>query len=414
MPIGGALTSLLLVMVAMSGPYVSTNAQPAAPAQAPIRVISSTHEVYYPDEVVFRLLAEAVSPITEVTFFYILARQGIKVYGYPDFIPGRRVSADFSLKTSGGSYIPSGVDIEYYYQIGDEDGNTLVTQRFLLEYRDPGYRWQELRYEELVLLWHDLPVGRVREVAENVGLRLKAVKELLGQETVPPMKAVVLNSRREADRGFPFVSQAAKAGYLYGGFAFPDFGLFMLVGLSEDAMVHEATHLLVSEALDSPLARLPTWLNEGLAMYFESNSRGREATLARALRDGALMSLGSMNSVPGRPEDVTLFYAQSWSVVKYMMDTYGTKHMGELLGAVNAGANIEAAILDVHGINLEELERQWEADVKRALPPATRLDIGTIATSGIVASALVIALAASLLRWVWRRADQLRTETHDS
>ena len=126
------------------------------------------------------------------------------------------------------------------------------------------------------------------------------------------------------------------------------------------------------------------------------------------------MSLGSMNSVPGRPEDVTLFYAQSWSVVKYMMDTYGTKHMGELLGAVNAGANIEAAILDVHGINLEELERQWEADVKRALPPATRLDIGTIATSGIVASALVIALAASLLRWVWRRADQLRTETHDS
>ena len=74
-------------------------------------------------------------------------------------------------------------------------------------------------------------------------------------------------------------------------------------------MVHEATHLLLDRAVDSPLARVPAWLNEGLAMYFESDSYRREATVARAARDSALLRLGAMNTVPGRPEDVRQFYA---------------------------------------------------------------------------------------------------------
>ena len=97
---------------------------------------------------------------------------------------------------------------------------------------------------------------------------------MLGLVTAPPMKAVILNNRREADRGLPTVSEAATRGHLYGGFAFRDYDLFVLLGLSEDGIVHEATHLMVNEAVDSPLARVPDWLNEGLATYFESAGSG--------------------------------------------------------------------------------------------------------------------------------------------
>ena len=62
-----------------------------------------------------------------------------------------------------------------------------------------GYLWRELRQGELVLLWHDLPEERVREVAANVGRRLEEVKSVLGIVTAPPMKATTHpNSNRTA------------------------------------------------------------------------------------------------------------------------------------------------------------------------------------------------------------------------
>ena len=145
------LASLAVVIAATGAPDMSPLPEP----QAPIRIVSATHEVDFPDEVVFRLEAEAASPITEVTLYYVLPSQETLVYAYPTFVPDTHVSADFRLRTSGASYIPSGTDIEYYYRIGDERGNTLVTQRFTLGYRDPAHKWQELHQGELVLLWHD-------------------------------------------------------------------------------------------------------------------------------------------------------------------------------------------------------------------------------------------------------------------
>ena len=389
-------------MAVMSAPDLS----PHLNSQGPIGVISNSHEVRYPDEVVFRLEAEAGSTITEVTLFYRLGRQDIRVYGYPAFTPAKRISTDFRLRTGGANYIPPGVDIEYFYQINDEAGNSLETQTYSLEYRDPRYRWQKLRQGELVLLWHDIPLDRVRVLAENVERRLQAVKQLLGLEEAPTVKAVLFVNRRETELGFPVISEAASAGHLFGGFAFPEYGLFVLAGLSEDGVVHEATHLLVDEAVGSPLGRVPAWLNEGLAMYSESSSYGRQAVVERAVRNDALLSLGTMNAVPGRPSDVRLFYAQAWSVVKYIVDTYGTERMTSLLRSMDSGARIDQAVEDVYDITLEELERRWRADLAGETPVAPRPDPGTIAVSGIIAGAIVIAVLASGYRWVAHRAGR--------
>ena len=400
----------VVIAVLSAGVSLSTSPQPSTPSSAPIRVLSSSHEVHFPDQVVFKLEAESESLIIEVTLFYRLARQDIEVYGYPEFTHATRVSADFTLKTSGANYLPSGVDIEYYYRIVDAHGNSLETRRFSLEFRDPRYEWQELRRGDLVVLWHDLPVRRVEGVAEEIEIRLKAVKDVLGLETVPPMKAVILNSSREARRVFPVISEAATRGHLYGGFAFRDFDLFVLAGLSVDGMVHEMTHLLVGEAVDSPLARVPAWLNEGLAMYFESDSQRQETTAARAARDGSLFKLRSMNTVPGRPEDVRLFYAQSRSVVQYMIDEYGAERMKALLRVINTGTPIEKAVKEVYGISLEDLEGQWRAGLFRTTTLAPRPDLGTVAVSFLIAGAILLALVVSLFRWISYRYGRSEPE----
>ena len=387
--------SILVAMGASGGDVLSPSPQPGPP----IRVVSNTYEIDFPNEVVFTLEAEANAEITGVTLFYRLGRQEVTIYGYPDFAPATHVTADFEIKTGGTNYLPSGVDIGYHYVIRDAAGNSFETETFHLEYKDSAFRWQRLRQENLVVLWHDRPIDEVAEVATYVNRRLQAVTELLGPDAASPMKAVILNSILEADQSFPLVSDAARRRHIYGGFAFGALDVFVLVGLNGDGMVHEMTHLMIDEAVDSPRARVPAWLNEGLAMYFESSSHGRAATLSRVARD-RLLPLRSMSNQPGRPEDVRLFYAQSRSIVNHMMQTYGQERMAALLSSINGGASIEKAIQEAYGMGLEELEREWKGQVFADAWRAPWVDPGTSGTAFLLAGAVAVAVAAMVVRWL--------------
>ena len=395
--------SITFAIIGIGTPEAGSDRQPVEPSEGPIQVISTSHEVRFPKEVTLTLEAEATFPIAEIALFYRLAGQDTKIFGYPDFEPDRRITANFTLRTGGSSYIPSGVEIEYYYRIVDENGTAFETETRIIRYRDPAFEWKELQSRDLVVVWHDISAERVEAVTANVAQRLEAVKSLLGLDSVSPMKAVIINGRREALEAFPLVSDTARRGHLYGGFAFGRYGLFVLAGLREEGMVHEATHLLLHQATDSPLAKVPAWLNEGLAMYFEAESPGRRAIVARAVRDDSLLRLAAMNAVPGRPNDVRLFYAQSWSLVRHIVGTYGEERMAALLRTVNGGSSIDQASSEVYGASLEQIERQWRTGLAGTTALAPRPDPGTVGTSLVMTGALLVAFVLSALQWRLRR-----------
>lgn len=395
----GVLSLLIGISIALMGIGVQLQA-PSQQAPALIEVVATTHDVDFPEEIVFHLEAEAPTTITEVTLFYRLAGGEVQVYGYPSFSPDRRVTADFTLKTDGSSYIPSGVDIQYFYRITDAAGNMLETEPTSLRYLDPRFDWQTLEVGDLVVVWHDVSEERVRRVATQADEALAAVKELFNVDDVSPKKVVVVNSSREARTVFPTISQTATQSHLFGGFAFGRFDLFVQSGLSLNTMVHEATHLMLDEAVSSPLAQVPAWLNEGLAMYFEPSVISSESTIARAKREGRLIPLRNMDSVPGRPADVSLFYGQARSLVRFMMESYGPDHMTALLGALNEGEGIDEAIPLVYGLTLDEMEQQWAGGVVAAPSQIARLDPGTVATSALLTAAAVFAAVVTLFKWL--------------
>ena len=254
------IIAALVVAAALSG---GATASADVATKSAIRVLATGHQILYPDELVFHLEAEADTDITEIRLLYSLGGRSVQVYGYPDFMPGRRVSADFSVRTSGASYIPTGVDVEYYYRIIDSDQNTLETARSSFEYRDPRYRWNMLTRGDLTVVWHDISRRRIEGLAAEVVGRMEEIKSVFGLDQVEPMKAVIVNSRREAQIAFPFLSETSRHGNFFAGFAFGEYGLFVMQGLSADTMLHEAAHLLLEQAVDSPLARIPAWLDRG-------------------------------------------------------------------------------------------------------------------------------------------------------
>ncbi len=344
----------------------------AAPAAghaptAAIRVVSSDHEIRFPSEIVFKLIAEASAPITQVTLYYRLSGGDVRIYGYPDFTAGTRVTADFSLKTGGANHLPPGVDVEYHYEIVDSDGNVMATPTATIEYKDTRFSWRRVETGNLTVLYHDLPTPRVESVAGRVAARLEEVKATFGLESAPPLKAVLVNGRHEARQAFPFVSGAATRGHFFGGFAYDEFDLFVLAGLWEDGMVHELAHLLLDEAVSSPMGIVPDWLNEGLATYFERGA-GDGPLLLRAAKNGDLLRLHGMNSVPGRPHDIALFYEQSRSIVEHMLSAYGREKMTALLSAIDDGLGIDSALRRVYGFERGGLEAKWAARYGVILP----------------------------------------------
>ena len=393
--------SLTVLVAAFFGIGVAY-AAPNPDVSEPIRAVSSSAEIDFPDELVITLEAEADAVITQITFFYRLGRQKATIYGYPRFTPGTQVKTEFKIKTGGANFLPTGVDIEYYYVVRDAAGNAFESEHFFLEYKDPSFDWQRLQDGDLVILWHDRSRTDVERVLADVAPRVEDVKALFGLGDAGVMKAVIVNSSREARRSFPFISEAATSGHVYGGFAFGAMGVFVLRGLDPDGIVHEMTHLLLDEAIDSPLARVPSWLNEGLAMYFEVGRTFRESALANADRDGDLLPLRGMHSQPGRPRDVGLFYAKAQSVVDYMMESYGPGAMVTLLGAINSGRDIDTAVRQAYGMSLDELDRRWSARLadQSVVPPS--IDPGTSATTFIITGAVMVTASVIAFRWLKR------------
>src|SRR4026207_2476193 len=104
-----------------------------------------------------------------------------------------------------------------------------------------------------------------------------------------------------------------------GGQAFPDQNIVILgispadIDWGRDAIVHELTHVLVGHLTFSCLGDVPTWLNEGLAVYSEGElDPASELQLEDAIQDNTLLTVRSLSSGFSEVEDKAyLSYSQS-------------------------------------------------------------------------------------------------------
>ena len=355
--------SLIALAAALLAGAVS-HAAPSPDLSGPIRPVSATTEINFPHELVIKLQVEADEEIREITFFYRLGRQKTTIYGYPTFTPGTRVETEFRIGTGGGDFLPTGVDIEYYYVVRDAAGGRFESERAVIEYKDPSFDWQRAQEGDLAILWHDRPRRDVERVLADVAPRVEEIKSLFGLDEAGVMKAVIVNSRREARQSFPFISEAAAAGHLYGGFAFGEMGVFILHGLYPNGIIHEAAHLLLHEAVDSPLARVPSWLNEGLAVYSERQPGSEyERYLRNAIHNDQVPPLAGLRTFAGTPQETLRAYGQGHAVVRYMLAAYDPGLMAELFATIRTTHNFEQALIAVYGVSVPELDNEWRESV---------------------------------------------------
>lgn len=129
-------------------------------------------------------------------------------------------------------------------------------------------------------------------------------------------------------------------------------------------LYHEYTHAVVR----SITARVPTWLNEGLAQYFEGKtvSADQQELLRRIAQAEKIPSLaqleGSFMGLSGN--QAALAYLFSLSAVRYMIDQFGmyrvTMALDELAIGANTGQAIERGVM----LSYEEFDRGWKRSLE--------------------------------------------------
>lgn len=103
-------------------------------------------------------------------------------------------------------------------------------------------------------------------------------------------------------------------------------------------------------------------------MYAEGDLYGEyKRALDQAVRQDRLFSVRQMTTMPGRPEDVILFYGQAHSLVKFLVDRYGPEKMSQLLAAYKSGTTDDDALRKVYGFDRDGLYAQWRQSL--GLPP---------------------------------------------
>ena len=334
-----------------------------AQAQGQIAVLSSGHENRFPEEIIFRLEAESSARIEKITLFYEVKDEGTLAYAYPDFTSGQHVRAEYTLKSNTQkTYLPPGSEIGYYWLIEDAAGGRLQTKETTFTYDDVRFNWKRATKDGITMYWYSFQEAFIEELLEEATAALERLSADAGINYSRPMKILVYDSKGDMDPALPRRSETYERQTVTLGVRLTS-QIMLLLGNHPEVkktVAHELSHMVVHQFIEGPFGDIPVWLDEGLAMYAEGELPERhQYELNSAILQDELISVRSLSGYTGDPSQITLFYAESWSVVDFLLETYGREKMAELLDVFKEGSRYDDALEKVYGFDVDGLDAQW-------------------------------------------------------
>lgn len=349
-----------------------------AQEQAPLDAHLST-SIDFPNALTFELQGTAPVTIDRAEVRYRLVQLSCAAgtsSGRASFAPtdDLDLSWTWDLRDAGG--IPVGARVSYQWVLSG-DGRTYETAEQTVVFEDPRHEWRTLDGEHMRLHWYAGSDSFARDLL-NVGDEgLRKLQQSTGVLPAEPVEVRIYETPEAMRETVLFGQEWA------GGVAYPTYGLVAMginesnLGWGRDAMVHEMAHVAIGQATFRCGSSLPSWLDEGLAVYNEGPTMPAEFQFAldRAIDANAVTSLQSIaGAFPVDRDKAVLAYGQSRSVAAYLIEEHGPGRMNDLLTAFKRLGTIDRALTEVYGFDTDGLDAVWRTHV--GLPP--RATSGTL------------------------------------
>lgn len=284
---------------------------------------------------------------------------------FPQFTPGKSVDAEWTWEMRQSGSLPPGAKLWWRWHVTDASGVETVSETKNAVWLDNAHDWKTLNKGQINFHWYSgdsVFANDLLDAAQN-GLKFNETQSGLSADA--PIDIYIYSSTNDLRDAVLYEPSWT------GGQAFPDQDIVIL-GISQndlewgrDSIVHELTHVLVGHLTFSCLGDVPTWLNEGLAVFSEGElDSASQQQLDNAIKTNDLLSVRSLSAGFSEvPDKAYLSYSQSYSLVKFLIETYGQAKMTELLTSLRDGLTTDEALQQTYGFNVEGLEDGWRAAI---------------------------------------------------
>jgi hypothetical protein len=364
------MTRIRLFPIALLGVLFASLAAPVH-AVATIRMISNEMTPTFPESANFRAEFQSGANITSVVLEYgvdQLTCGTVIAKSFPQFTATSDVQVEWTWEMRQSGSLPPGASLWWRWQVQDANGNQFTSPTETIIWLDSIHNWKVISGGNINLHYYEggQPFGQ-------------ALHDSAAQALVRLSDDVGLHPEKPVDIFIYANTDDLRAAILYepawiGGQAYPENNI-VIIGVSSDQLdwgksteAHELTHVLVGHLTFTCLGFIPTWLNEGLAMYGEGGPGSSEAArFEQARSSNQLMALRSLAGNFSEESDrANLSYSESYSVVNFLIQTYGRDKMTTLLADLRNGSTADEALMAVYGFDTDGLEDAWRASIGAA------------------------------------------------
>ncbi len=357
------LVFLAAIVVASAVP--ATVARGASANAGGITVTASSGQNSFPNQIVFGVRTQSSSEISWIRLDYREGDEPITVEGSATFKPGFSVDASYAINLLS-DYHPPGVVLHYQWRIQDMSGAEIDTAWADVNVTDLRFGWHERTRGNVILHWYDGDDAFADAVLASATKAFTAAQ----RDALAPWLGsvnVFLYGNSQDFRS----ALGAGASEWAGGITFPAQHVVVLLTPSNDlsgaqrSVAHELTHAAIDGARLNPFGSLPAWLDEGIAVMAEGDSEPRFVdALAAGAKSHQLMSIQSLSgNFPESNEEAILAYAESESLVRFFVQSYGRDRLASLIAAFRAGDSPDEAFQASVGINVADYQRAWMASL---------------------------------------------------
>jgi len=338
--------------------------------QGGLTVLNTSVEAGFPTRLSFGLSARSDVNINDIRLHYAVDRISFaEVISevYIEFAPATEIEVEWAwdMRKTGG--LPPGSSVSYWWTLKDASGNTLETRPTQVPFDDVRYSWQSLTEGMVTIHWYQGKESFARELMATTQQALERLTDDTGAYLERPVNLYIYDGSGDLQGAMIYPQEWT------GGVAFTQYGT-IAIGIAQNnldwgkrAIAHELTHQVIHQMTLNPYGGLPTWLNEGLAMHTEGLPLPLYTTfLSQAVAEDSLISVRSLSShFSAHPDEAGLSYAQSQSLVAFLISSYGRDKMLELLNIFKQGSGYDAALERVYGFDMDGLDTLWRDYVNK-------------------------------------------------
>jgi hypothetical protein len=353
----GVLVSILCLAVGLFSPGL-------VQAQAGLTVTDSSAKAEFPLKLIFSLSAKSAANIVDVRLHYKVERDSyaqVTSEVLVAFPPSTDVSVSWTwdMRQTGG--MPPGSTVEYWWTVKDARGNRVETAPVRLQFDDTRYSWQSLTEGMVTVYWYEGKQAFAQELMSAVQQALARLSQDTGAQLNKPVRLYIYASTQDLQGAMIFPQEWT------GGATYSEYGCIAIgiatsnLNWGKRAIAHELSHLVTYQMVFNPYNDLPTWLNEGLAMYTEGMLEVSFASsLKKAITTNSLISVRSLASpFSAISELATQSYAESFSIVDFLISQYGQDKMFTLFSTFRQGSGWDAALVKIYGFDMDGLDKLW-------------------------------------------------------